>query len=292
LLIRAPLARVADREGCLVVVGVDEGALQLSGDSAELALAILSFLVIPRSPSELTAHLEQLSGGPIKHPQVVEELLALLLSAGALREVAPAKSEESPPPTAEPRTRVVLGLSGAIGAAHAPLIVETLLEQSFDVEIVLTKVALRMVSREVLEALTHRRVHASLRGRDVSMPAPHIHLAEWAQVVLVYPATATTISRMARGDCSDIVAAVAITTGAPVLVVPSMNSAMYQAPSVQRNLELLRQDGIWLVHPTTGVEVAHAPPERRSVWGAAPPPHAVLQILRAVLARPRGAEPT
>jgi phosphopantothenoylcysteine decarboxylase/phosphopantothenate--cysteine ligase len=185
---------------------------------------------------------------------------------------------------------LVLGLSGAIGSAYAPLTVGLLLEQRFDVEIVATKSALRMVSREVLEALTHRPVYSSLRSREVSVPAPHIYLAEWAEVVLVYPATATTLSRMARGDCSDIVAAVAISTKAPVVVVPSMNPAMYEAPAVQRNLELLRQDGVWVVHPTSGTEVAHAPTEREAVWGGAPNPQVVLRTLRAVLAGRRAAD--
>jgi 3-polyprenyl-4-hydroxybenzoate decarboxylase len=286
VLIRSPLAKVAEREGSLVVVGGDQRTLHLTGDSAELARAILDFLNLPRSRIELSAHLETLSGGPLEHPEVIDELLSRLFAAGALRDAPPARADESPG-TGEPRTRLVLGLSGAIGASHAPSVVGMLLEQGFDLEIVATKAALRMVSREVLEALTHRRVHASLRGRDPTIPAPHIHLAEWAEVMLVNPATATTLSRIARGDCSDIVSAVAISTRAPVLIVPSMNGAMYEAPAVQRNLELLRQDGFWNVYPATGIEVAHAPSDRLPVWGAAPPPHSVLQILRAVLALPK-----
>ncbi len=286
MLIRSPLAKVAEREGSLVVVGGDQRTLYLTGDSAGLARAILGFLTLPRSRIELTAHLEALSGGPLEHPEVIDELLSRLFAAGALRDAPPVKPDESPSPV-EPRTRMVLGLSGAIGASNAPAVVGMLLQQGFDLEIVATKAALHMVSRAVLEALTHRPVHASLRGRDPSMPAPHIHLAEWAEVMLVNPATATTLSRIARGDCSDVLSAVAISTRAPVLIVPSMNGAMYEAPSVRRNLDLLREDGFWLVHPATGIEVAHAPSDRQPVWGAAPPPHAVLQILRAVMALPK-----
>jgi 3-polyprenyl-4-hydroxybenzoate decarboxylase len=284
VLVRSPFAKVAEREGALVAVAVDGSVLRVTGDSAELARAVLAFLAEPRAREQIIAHLEELAGEPLQHAGVLDELLRVLTSAGVLRDEAQNRPLESPPPPAARPTRLVLGLTGAIGSAHAPQLVGALLEQGYEVRIAATKSALRMVSKEVLEALTHQKVHASLRGRSPEVPAPHIHLAEWAQVVLICPATATTLSRMARGDCSDVVAAVAIATRAPVLVAPSMNPAMHTAPSVQRNLAMLEQDGVWVVHAGIGVEVAHAPADRRSIWGAAPSPEAVLKVLQSVLA--------
>jgi 3-polyprenyl-4-hydroxybenzoate decarboxylase len=285
LLHRVPATGVAGRDGELLIVGADRSVRQLSGDSAQLARTVLSFLAAPHSRAEIAAHLERLSGKPLENPQVVEDLLKLLLSAGVLHEQAGqgAGVHQPAPRAGATGARVVLGLTGAIATAHAPTTVSLLLERGFDVEIAATRDALRMVSRLALEAITHRRVHTSLRGHDPSIPVPHIRLAEWAEAVLVYPATATTLARIAHGDCSELVAALVLSTRAPVLVVPSMNPAMLGAPAVQRNLETLRQDGIWIADPAIGLEVAQAPAHRQLLWGAAPPPGTVLPLLDALL---------
>jgi hypothetical protein len=287
MLVRSSRAQIADRQDSLIIAGVDHSIVRLSGDSAELASAVLTFLAESRSRAQVLAHLEELTGEPLQHAEVVEELLQVLLKTGAVEDVgarAPGSSAERTPAQAPTPRRLVLGISGAIAAAHAPQLVGALLEQHFELEIVMTKAALRMVSREVLEALIHRRVHWSLRSPDPTAPAPHIRLAEWADAVLVCPATATTISRIAQGSCSDVVAAVAISTRAPVIIAPSMNPAMHDAPSVKRNVALLRGDGMWIVYAGDGVEVAHDPAARRRSWGAAAQPEAMLRMLRAVLA--------
>jgi SAM-dependent methyltransferase len=101
--------------------------------------------------------------------------------------------------------------------------------------------------------------------------------------VLVCPASATTISRIAGGDHSSIVSAIAIATRAPVMLVPSMNAAMYASPAVQRNLELLIEDGKHVVHPVAGIEVADRPHERVPTLGAAPPPSVVLALFDTMM---------
>src|SRR5262249_55788498 len=114
--------------------------------------------------------------------------------------------------------------------------------------------------------------------------------AEWTELVVVCPASATTLSRIATGDCSDLVAAIVAATRAPVIVVPSMNEAMYGSPAVQANLQTLRDHGRYLVHPALGLEVAHAPHARRAMLGPAPPAGAVVDIVRHLLGdapRPR-----
>jgi len=283
LLYRAPGAGIAERSGELLVVGTDRAVRKLTGPSAELARAVLSFLTTPRTRAQLNSHLEALSGKPLEHAEVVADLLKLLLAAGVLRDAPAAAGTEKPRPTAKRGPRVVLGLTGAIGSAHAPAMISALLDRGCDLEIAATEAALTMVSQLALEALTHRRVHASLRGHEAANPVPHIQLAGWAEVVLVCPATATTLSRIARGDCSDVVSALALATRAPGLIAPSMNPAMLEAPAVQRNLEALRQDGFWIVDPAVAQEVAQAPEDRRLLWGGAPSPGTVLPLLDALL---------
>jgi hypothetical protein len=115
-------------------------------------------------------------------------------------------------------------------------------------------------------------------------PVPHVALAEWADLVVLYPASATTIARLAAGDFSDLVAAVALTTRAPVVIVPSMNAQMLAAPAVQRNLERLRADGFAIVHGVPSVEAADAPAVREPAGGAAPAPGDVVATIDALLA--------
>jgi 3-polyprenyl-4-hydroxybenzoate decarboxylase len=182
-----------------------------------------------------------------------------------------------------PGVRVVLGLTGAVQTMHAPGWVSALLARGYDVRIAATRKALRFVRREALEALTHQPVYCGVWSGAAHAPVPHIELAEWADLVLVHPATATTLSRIAQGNCSDLVAAIAITTRAPVVLAPSMNPAMLSAPAVQRNLELLREDGFYLAHPSRGVEVAWRPDARVPVFGPAPPFDDVLALAEFVL---------
>src|SRR5207302_1347910 len=83
---------------------------------------------------------------------------------------------------------------------------------------------------EALAGLVQREIHTSMWPPAAHVPVPHVALAEWADLVVIYPASATTIARISNGDCSELVAAIATTTRAPVIVVPSMNEAMLDAP--------------------------------------------------------------
>jgi SAM-dependent methyltransferase len=152
------------------------------------------------------------------------------------------------------------------------------------VRVAATRNALRFTSALALTALTHHEVITSLWPRDPTAPVPHLDLARWAQVFLVYPATATSLARLAQGSCGTVVSAAAIATRAPVLLVPSMNEAMYTAPSVQRNLEQLREDGFLLALPACGIEVAERPDARSPMLGTAPPVAVVADLVEAIAA--------
>jgi len=274
---RAPHVRIYERADALSVID-DRGLLRrLSGASAAVARDLLEQLRVPREPREL------LSGIAGKRRRLASEILTMLKAAGVVVEPAHLARPGIARSSAE-SARVVLALTGGVVAAHAPALTEMLLGRGLRVRVAATPSALRFVSALALEALTHEPVVRSRWPSDTRNMVPHLELARWADVVVVYPATATTLSRIARGDCSSIVSALAISARAPVILVPAMNVAMFDAPSVQRNLAQLRQDGFVIVHPSLGYEVAAAPSERTLGYGAAPTVQSVALVTEAVLA--------
>lgn len=279
---RAPVARLFDVGEALVLVAPGGEGRELHGDSAALARAVLELLAVPRSGRELLAELEALSGGPIERPEVIGELLALLRDAGAIESAAP---PSRPPRPMAPGPRVVLGITGAVASMHAPALVQAMQARGFRVRVAATEGALRFVRAEALESLTHEPVVAGIWPVDERLHVPHIELAQWADAVVVCPASATTIGRLATGDHSSIVAAIALSTRAPVLVVPSMNEAMLTSAAVRRNLATLAGDGMHVAAPAAGIEVADRPEARIPGLGAAPPPSIVVQLLDAMLRR-------
>lgn len=271
---RAPCVRIYERKDELSVLDDRGRVARLRGASCLIARELLEECRVPREPKELLARFVG------KRRQLASQVLSLLQEGGALVEPTRATVESTPPKDA---FCVVLALTGGVVAAHAPALTEMMLGRGFHVRVAATPSALRFVSALALEALTHEPVVRSRWPSDVRTMVPHLELARWADVVLVYPATATTLSRIARGDCSSLVSALAISARAPVVLVPAMNEAMFDAPSVRRNLATLREDGFILMHPSLGYEVAVAPSERTLRYGAAPTVQSVVLVTEAVL---------
>jgi hypothetical protein len=277
-LVRARFVHVYERRDELTIVDHAGRAQRLTGDSATLARAVLDHLRTPQTPDDVRAHVAELTGSR-DGLAVVDELLMLLQTTGVV-----VANERAPDP---PRgANVVLAIGGGVVAAHAPALTELLLGRGHRVRVCATKSALRFVRSLPLRALTHERVIKGLWPRGELEIVPHLALARWADVTLVYPATATTLSRIARGDCSTIVSAVAISTRKPVVLVPAMNSDMFDAPAVQRNLAQLRDDGFVIMHPSRGYEVAESPTDRAPSFGAAPPLPAIVDVVDVVLRAP------
>jgi SAM-dependent methyltransferase/3-polyprenyl-4-hydroxybenzoate decarboxylase len=306
LRVRAPVVRIVDHGGSTTVIG-PALTRRFDGDSAALLRAVLELHARPIGRTALVRALVARASAPDPgrphgeprgivagepHREVpgelpdealitpIDELVALLVAEGVL---VPARAAPPPRPAGRLR-RVVLGISGAVAAVDAPALIRGLHGAGCDVRVALTRNATRLVSRAALDALTHHAVWSGLWQRDASAPVPHVNLAEWAELVVVCPASATTLSRIATGDCSDLVAATVAATRAPVIIVPSMNDTMYESPAVQANLAALRDHGRHVVHPALGIELAHRPHARPSLLGPAPPASAVLDIVRHVLA--------
>jgi SAM-dependent methyltransferase len=283
---RASVVRVVDAAERMLVLEPGGKTHVLEGPSAGLARALLAFLLAPRSRDEVIAHVAELTGAPVEDATVIDQLLALLTGAQAVTTAAP-KTRARP----LAGTRIVVGLTGAIAVTHAPALITQLQARGAEIRAAATVSAQRFVSVEALEALLHARVHVDLHDGTPDEPVPHIALARWADLVLLWPAAASTLSRLVAGDFGSIVSAVALSASCPVMVVPSMNAGMYAGPAVQRNVAQLRSDGMHVVQPAFGVEVADAPDERAPILGPAPPPSVVAQLVEAVMAVERRRRP-
>jgi hypothetical protein len=278
---RAPLVRVYEQGDALCLLDDRGGVVELRGRAADVARQVLERSRVPRTEEDLLGG----KGGPRR--AVARTVLDVLQASGVLEE--PPDEAATAPASAGARAhvppRVVLALSGGVVAAYAPVLVEILLARGMSIRVAATPSALRFVSALALEALTHEAVVRSLWPVNPGVAVPHLELAEWADLIVVYPATATTLSRIARGDCSSVVSAIAVSTRVPVILVPAMNEGMFDAPSVRRNLDTLRGDGFVLTHPSFGFEVAAGPSARSRRFGAAPTVDTVARVIAAVLQR-------
>lgn len=295
--LRARTLAAIESKGALFLPSPDGSITKLEGDSADLASEVLSFCAHhARTRGDIVDHIRTLAG-EIEDESVIDELIHLLESTRALVPPAQAraagggaathantKAGGAAPRTSErrPAKRILLGLTGAVASAHAPLAVQLLQARGFEVRVIASRSALRFVSRDALAAISGFAVIASIWERDV-LRVPHIELAEWADAVVIWPASAATISRIASGDCSRLLSAVAISTRAPVLVAPSMNVAMFEAPSVRRNIETLEADGFYVVPPAFAHELADAPEDRRPALGGAPGPTDIVGLVDVLL---------
>lgn len=146
--------------------------------------------------------------------------------------------------------RVVLGVSGGIAAYKAVEVCRRLVDAGSYVTPVLTRGALRFVGATTFSALASERAHTSLF--DDADPIPHTRLGQKAELVVVAPATARVLAAYAHGLSNDLLVATLIATRAPVLLCPAMHTEMWEHPSVQDNLALLRSRGVHVVDPEDG----------------------------------------
>jgi phosphopantothenoylcysteine decarboxylase/phosphopantothenate--cysteine ligase len=151
----------------------------------------------------------------------------------------------------EPR-RILLAVTGGIAAYKIPELVRALRGAGHTVRCAMTAEAKRFVSPMVLQALTGETVRSDLFDASEEGEIDHIQLADWADLVIVAPATANTLARMCHGLADDLVSAVLLATRAPVLVAPAMNVNMWSHPATQANVEGLRARGVHVVGPESG----------------------------------------
>lgn len=148
--------------------------------------------------------------------------------------------------------RVVLGVTGSIAAYKAADIASKFVQAGADVDVIMSSAATQFVGVSTFEALTHRPVTTGLWEAHSELSIDHVALAIRADCVVIAPATANTIAKLALGIADDPLTATILATEAPIIVAPAMDTDMYASPSTQRNVKTLTDDGVILAGPASG----------------------------------------
>lgn len=148
--------------------------------------------------------------------------------------------------------KVLLGITGGIAAYKTPDVVRKLRSHGADVKVVLTNSAKAFVSPLSLQAVSGYPVSDDLLDPAAEAAMGHIELARWADVLLVAPATANFLARLAHGLADDLLTTLCLATEAPVYVAPAMNQQMWQAAATQSNLQILQERGTGFFGPAMG----------------------------------------
>jgi phosphopantothenoylcysteine decarboxylase/phosphopantothenate--cysteine ligase len=147
---------------------------------------------------------------------------------------------------------ILLGVTGGIAAYKSAELVRRLREQGAQVRVVMTSAATRFITPLTLQALSGHAVHSELLDPATEAAMGHIELARWADALLVAPASADFIARVAQGCASDLLAAVCLVCEVPIAVAPAMNRAMWENAATRDNIALLRRRGIRIFGPAHG----------------------------------------
>ncbi|NVK29371.1 MAG: bifunctional phosphopantothenoylcysteine decarboxylase/phosphopantothenate--cysteine ligase CoaBC, partial [Gammaproteobacteria bacterium] len=139
-----------------------------------------------------------------------------------------------------------------IAAYKAPELVRRLKDAGFDVQVVVTEGAKQFVSTTSLQAVSGRPVRDSLWDETAEAAMGHIDLAKWAELILIAPATAHAIAKLAHGMADDLLHTLVLASAAPLAIAPAMNQQMWAAQSVQANVQTLRQRGVRMLGPASG----------------------------------------
>lgn len=178
--------------------------------------------------------------------------------------------------------RVVVGVAGSVSAYKAPFVIRLLRRAGHEVEVVATAAALRFIGAPALAAVSGGPVATGLF--DDPAAASHVALGERADLVVVAPASADLLARVAAGRADDLLTATILTTGAPVVLAPAMHTRMWTNPATAHNVATLRSRGLTVIDPDTGpltggdVGAGRLPEPERIVERAL----AVLDAARAV----------
>ncbi|MDE2087897.1 MAG: bifunctional phosphopantothenoylcysteine decarboxylase/phosphopantothenate--cysteine ligase CoaBC, partial [Xanthomonadaceae bacterium] len=148
--------------------------------------------------------------------------------------------------------RILLGVSGGIAAYKSCELVRRLRDQGAEVRVVMTAGAQHFVGAATFQALSGQPVRTSLWDENAEAAMGHIELARWAERILVAPASADILARLAHGHADDLLTTLCLASAAPLAVAPAMNQQMWAHPALQANIALLRQRGVQVLGPAAG----------------------------------------
>jgi phosphopantothenoylcysteine decarboxylase/phosphopantothenate--cysteine ligase len=147
---------------------------------------------------------------------------------------------------------LMIGVTGGIAAYKIPYLVRGLVKQGADVRVVMTRNARHFVAPLSLQTLSGKSVLAEMFESDTDPPMAHIEWTREIDLMLITPATANFIGKVANGIADDLLSTMILTIEAPIVIAPSMNSRMYKHPAVVQNLNRLRERGVHILEPESG----------------------------------------
>ena len=175
--------------------------------------------------------------------------------------------------------RVVVGVAGSIAAYKAPFVVRLLRQAGHEVKVVATESALRFIGAPALAAVSGRAVSTGVF--DDPAAVEHVAVAEWAELVVVAPASADLLARVRAGRADDMLTATILTCQAPVVLAPAMHTQMWVNPATRENVAVLRQRGLTVIEPDSGRLTG-----KDSGVGRMPEPEQIVSQALDVLAQP------
>jgi phosphopantothenoylcysteine decarboxylase/phosphopantothenate--cysteine ligase len=150
------------------------------------------------------------------------------------------------------KQKIILGISGGIAAYKTPELVRRLKSRGAEVQVVVTRSAIEFVTETTLQAVSGLPVRSNLWDTNAEAAMGHIELARWADLVLIAPATAEIMARLAAGSAPDLLTTLCLATEAPIAIAPAMNHVMWSNAAVQENRDRLESRGIQILGPAHG----------------------------------------
>ncbi len=148
--------------------------------------------------------------------------------------------------------KIILGISGGIAAYKCAELTRRLTEQGAQVRVVMTSAAKAFITPLTMQAVSGNPVSDDLLDPAAEAAMGHIELAKWADLILITPASADLMARLAQGMANDLLTTLCLASAAPTVISPAMNQQMWAAPATQRNLEQLKKDGRFIIGPGVG----------------------------------------
>jgi phosphopantothenoylcysteine decarboxylase / phosphopantothenate---cysteine ligase len=174
---------------------------------------------------------------------------------------------------------ILIGITGGIAAYKSASFARLLIKSGYDVRVIMTASAQAFITPLTLQALTGNPVHIDLLDESAELGMGHIELAKWADLLIIAPATANTIAKLAMGIADDLLTTVCLATAAPILVAPAMNQQMWQHPSVKLNLQTLTDYDYEIIQPASGEQACGDIGE-----GRLPEPEQLLEYVQYFIA--------
>lgn len=148
--------------------------------------------------------------------------------------------------------RIVLGITGGVAAYKSATLARLFVKSGHSVQVVMTASACEFITPLTFQALTGKAVHTTLLDENAELGMGHIELAQWADVVLIAPASANTLGKLSCGLADDLLTTVCMATAAPIVLAPAMNQQMWASPLLQSNLTKLAKIGHHIIPPDEG----------------------------------------